>query len=66
MQNIYKIYSLLGYEVEMPDGIIRKDGKVGRFYRVKFNNYKESKEQTSKGVEDVDIDYYDNDNELPF
>jgi len=34
-----------------------------------FNNYKEvvkSKEQTSKGVEDVDIDYYDNDNELPF
>ena len=69
VQNIYKIYSLLGYEVEMPDGIMRKDGKVGRFYRVKFNNYKEvvkSKEQTSKGVEDVDIDYYDNDNELPF
>ncbi len=69
VQNIYKIYSLLGYEVEMPDRLIRIDGKVGRFYRVKFNNYKEvvkSKEQTSKGVEDVDIDYYDNDNELPF
>ena len=69
VQNIYKIYSLLGYEVEMPDAIMRIDGKVGRFYRVKFNNYKEvvkSKEQTSKGVEDVDIDYYDNDNELPF
>ena len=69
VQNIYKIYSLLGYDVELPDTIIRKDGKVGRFYKVKFNSYKEvvkSKEQTSKGVEDVDIDYYDNDNELPF
>ena len=46
----------------MPDVITRKEGKVGRFYREKFK----SKEQTSKGVEDVDIDYYDNDNELPF
>jgi len=68
VQNIYKIYSLLGYEVEMPDGIIRKDGKVGRFYRVKFNNYKkagEQSEQNNTTADSVEVDY-DYTNELPF
>lgn len=68
VQNIYKIYSLLGYDVELPDTIIRRDGKVGRFYKVKFNNYKkagEQSEQNNNTTENVEVDY-NYANELPF
>jgi hypothetical protein len=68
VQNIYKVYSLLGYDVELPDTIIRRDGKVGRFYKVKFNNYKkdgEQSEQNNTTADSVEVDY-DYTNELPF
>jgi hypothetical protein len=65
VQNLYKIYELLGYDVEFPTVNERRNGRVGRFYKVRFNNYKKDVEDNEQIAEHVDIDY-EYTNELPF
>jgi hypothetical protein len=65
VQNIYKVYSLLGHDVELPEANMRVNGRVGRFYKVRFNNYKKDVEINEQIAEHVDIDY-EYTNELPF
>ena len=68
VQNLYKVYSLLGHEVELPEANMRVNGRVGRFYKVRFNNYKkdvEQSEQNNTTADSVEVDY-DYTNELPF
>ena len=65
VQNLYKVYSLLGHDVELPEANMRVNGRVGRFYKVRFNNYKKDVENNEQIAEHVDIDY-EYTNELPF
>ena len=65
VQNLYKVYSLLGHDVELPEANMRANGRVGRFYKVRFNNYKKDVENNEQIAEHVDIDY-EYTNELPF
>ena len=72
VQNLYKIYELLGYDVEFPTVNERRNGRVGRFYKVKFNssniNNNVNNNAADSSVNDIDssVNEFEKTNELPF